>query len=182
MSEYKKYEETELRMFDVDAAALRTKLLALGATAITNGEVLMKRAVFDTVPASPSRWIRLRTDGTATTLAFKERVTGNPDTEVELEVSDFEDALKFMALSGGFKPRSVQESKREAFIHEGVEVSLDSWPKLNQLMEIEAESYERIEHITELLGIDINDLTDRGIEEEYLDRLGIDVRNTDMRF
>ncbi|HEY8886145.1 MAG TPA: class IV adenylate cyclase [Candidatus Microsaccharimonas sp.] len=180
--------EVELRVYDVDGDALRETLRSLGAVSL--GEQTFKRAVLDVHPVNPNKWIRVRSDGTETTLAVKQRAGENEDTgefdgEIEETVESFETTLKILS-SLGFEARSIQESRRDSYTIDGAEVSIDSWPKLKDFLEIEAkdrntstdEQKAEIFRVAERLGIDTNTLTTEAVEQRYLDTLGIDVRTT----
>lgn len=140
-----------------------------------------KRAVLDVIPANPNKWIRVRTDGTHTTLAVKERLgDGAAGTgEHEVEVSDFDKTLELLESLGGYTPRSVQENRRIAYDMNGVEVSIDSWPKVGDLIEIEGPSEAAIHAVAAQLGIRAEDLTGVSVEQYYQDKLGIDVKTVD---
>jgi adenylate cyclase class 2 len=144
-----------------DAAAMKSvtqRLKELGA--IFKGEFHYKRYVFDTHPAVKSRWIRLRTDGTQTTLTAKEiqNDTTTGTSEWEVEVSDLETTLTILEKIG-IKPKSVQENYRLLFLLKEDEVTIDFWPELRPYVEIESSSAARIEQIAELLGFTKNDIT-----------------------
>lgn len=182
MSTVKNYEEVELRAFNIDSPAVRTKLNELGAIALHEGPITQQRAVFDVVPPQPTKWIRLRNDGTQTTLAFKERRSDGFDKEVEVVVSDFDETIELLAAAFGMTPRSKQTNRREAFEYNGADVTIDSWPGLNDLLEIEGRDMQHITTIATELGIDAQQLTSRSVEQEYLDVLGIDVKVTNLDF
>ncbi len=62
------------------------------------GEYTQRRYVFNTIPFSEDRWVRLRSNGEKSTLAVKEigddSVSGT--SEWEVEVSDFEETLEIL--------------------------------------------------------------------------------------
>lgn len=178
MAEMEKREH-ELRAFEVDGERLRKILTELGATTV--GKYDFKRAVLDVIPANPNKWIRVRTDGTTTTLAVKERISKDFDGtgEEEVETGNFNDTLSVLRALGGYEPRSVQESRRDAYMLNGIEVSIDSWPKLTQeIIEFEAEDEAAVYQVAEQLGVRKQDLTAESVEEYYLRTLGIDVKTT----
>ena len=174
--------EIELRAYDVDTEALRETLQSLGATALGTKE--MQRAVFDVQPVNPNKWIRLRNEGDQTTLAIKERISDTVDGtgEVEMVVEDFDKALLFLASLGNYTPRSIQETRRELYDFNGTEVSIDSWPRIKDLVEIEGASEEEVRAVAAQLGISADQLTALSVEQYYLDTLGTDVKTTSLRF
>lgn len=176
-----KNRESELRAFDIDATKVRHSIKLMGAEA--KGLLQFKRAVLDVVPVNPNKWIRVRTDGKTTTLAIKERIARTVDGtgEVEVEVSDFSKTLELLNTLGGYKPRSIQENTRELYIIDGTEVSIDTWPKINPILEIEGEA-DNIAEIAGRLGIEPESLTAKSVEEHYLETLGLDVKTSHLQF
>lgn len=77
-------------------------------------------------------WCRVRDEGDKITMSVKEN--GNEETisdqkEICLTVEDFSDAEMFLqALGCTFK--AYQESKREVWKLDGVEICIDEWPWL----------------------------------------------------
>jgi adenylate cyclase class 2 len=185
--------EVELRSYDVDGHALRETLRNLGAVSL--GEQVFKRAVLDVHPIDPNKWIRVRSNGSETTFAIKQRqvvkdgVTLEMDGEIEEKVESFETTLQLLSLLG-FEPRSVQESRSDIYELDGAEVSIDSWPGMQDLLEIEAKDdtdsvanrTATIHRVAEKLGVPIDALTTQSIEQRYFDTLGIDVKTTSLTF
>ena len=67
--------EYEAKIYDVDPADIAGKLAKLDAKEV--GSYNFRRYVFDTIPAKPDRWVRLRSDGKQATLTVKE-ITAEP--------------------------------------------------------------------------------------------------------
>jgi len=176
--------ETELRVFDIDSDLIRSKLHSLGAVGL--GTMDFKRAVLDVSPVNPNKWIRVRTEGDTTTLAIKERISdeANGTGEVEISVEDFDKTLALLKSLNGYEPRSIQESRREAFELDGAEVSIDSWPNIKDFLEIEAKDNDAatIYRVAALLGIAPESLTAKSVETFYTETLGIDIKTTSLRF
>ena len=116
--------EYEAKILNIDENELRDTLQHIGAEKI--GEYHYARYVFDTIPADKGRWVRLRTDGTDTSLTVKEisddTITGT--SEWEVRVDNFETALEIVQKMG-LTPKGYQENKRELYNINGAEVSLD---------------------------------------------------------
>lgn len=83
--------EYETRVLEIDKNKLEEKLKLLGAK--KQGDFEYKRRVYDFKPVDKSKWIRLRTDGTKTTLTLKEVKSDKIDgtEECEIIVSDFDE-------------------------------------------------------------------------------------------
>lgn len=92
--------EYEAKIYDVIPADIVAKLARLGAKEI--GSYNFRRYVFDTIPATPNRWVRLRSDGQHATLTVKEITAEAIDGthEWEVEVSDLETTLEILAKIG----------------------------------------------------------------------------------
>ena len=56
--------------------------------------------------------------------------------EIEVVVSDFETTCDFL-LASGFDIKSYQETKRESWKYENVEIDIDTWPWIPSFVEIE---------------------------------------------
>jgi adenylate cyclase, class 2 len=174
--------EIELRTFDVDSNEIRHHLQKLGAHCV--GIFNYKRAVLDVDPVQENKWIRVRTDGEHTTLAIKERISQDADGtgEVEIETSSFDDTLALLQSLNGYIPRSYQENTREQYDLGGTEISIDTWPQLGDVLEIEGISESEIYVAAKHLRIDPSALTGKAVEVVYQEKLGIDVKTTDLRF
>lgn len=129
--------EFEIKVLDIDAAKLREELARLGF--IKSGDLAFRRYVYD-LPTDGA-WLRLRTDGSKTTITYKHSGADAIDgvQELEIVVEDFEATNQLLGLMG-FKPRQYQENNRELYTKDGVEVSVDSWPLIPPYAEIEAGS------------------------------------------
>ena len=121
--------EYEVRVLEINKEEIQSKLKELNATLIE--DVLQKRYVYDFKPVNPSKWIRLRTNGTKSTLTIKNVETSNIDgtKEVEIEVSDFDTTNEILGELG-YSPRGIQENKRIKYDLNGVEVDIDTWPRI----------------------------------------------------
>lgn len=136
--------EVEVKFFVPDLAAVRERLLELGAKMV-RPRVFERNVRFDTEDeALLAEWklLRLRQD-TAVTLTFKgdpqEAVASEARVREELEVvvSDF-DTMALILTRLGFAPVQSYEKYREAFAWEEVEVVLDELPYGN-FVELEGE-------------------------------------------
>ena len=142
--------ELELRILDVNVDEAIKKLESINAEKI--GQWHYKRYIYDTKPYDDNKWIRLRTNGIETTLTYKEYNNESVDgvKELEIIVSDLDDTIKMLEVLG-YMPRSIQENKRIRYIYEGVEIDIDSWPRLNPYIEVEAKTKEDVERVVEIL-------------------------------
>ena len=103
--------EYEVRVLEINKDEIKKKLTELNAVLIE--DVFQKRYVYDFKPVLPNKWIRLRTNGSKTTLTIKDVESSKIDgtKEVEIEVSDF-DTTNEILKELGYTPRGIQENKR----------------------------------------------------------------------
>ncbi len=147
------------------------------------GEYTQKRYVFNTIPFSENRWVRLRSNGEKTTLAVKEigddSVSGT--SEWEINVSDFEETLEILKKIG-IKPKGYQENRRIEYLMNNCQITLDFWPKIPVYLEIEGKNESEVYDCAEKLGIDKKDITGMNTTKIYK-KYGIDLdRIEDLRF
>lgn len=144
--------EYEVRILEINHDEIVKKLESIGAEFRFN--VLQQRYVYDLVPKQENKWIRLRTDGTKTTLTIKnlESQTIDGTKELELIVDDFSKTNDFLEELG-FKSHGFQQNKRTQYILDGVEIDLDRWPLIPEYMEIEGNTEEEVYNTLDKLGI-----------------------------
>ena len=166
--------EYEVRVLEIDKDKIQLKLKELNAVLIE--DVFQKRYVYDFKPVIPTKWIRLRTNGSKTTLTIKNVESSNIDgtKEVEVEVSDFDTTNEILAELG-YTPRGIQENKRIKYDLNGVEVDIDTWPKIPTYLEIEGISEEEVYNTLQLLGIPKEEATSLDVQSIYEKIYGIDL-------
>lgn len=154
--------EFEAKFLNIDVGEIEEKLKNLGA--VSSPEKLFRSISFDYAGYpldKESSWVRLRDEGDKITLAYKKRLgvtsqSGN-DTgmeEVEVTVNSFEDTKMFL-LKIGMIEKFSQEKKRTTWIKGGVHYDIDTWPKLDPYLEIEASSMEEVDSCAVELGLDL---------------------------
>jgi adenylate cyclase class 2 len=150
--------EIEVKFVVEDLAAVRQRLVSLGAT-LDRPRTYERNIRFDTPwdgLRTQGKLLRLRQDATAR-LTYK----GMPETtydsearvreELEVEVSDFQMTLDLLQRVG-FEPRQIYEKYRETFVYEGVEVVLDEMP-FGDFVELEGAD-EALKATAAALGLD----------------------------
>lgn len=137
--------EYETQILDIDVPTIVKKLRAIKAK--EEPEVLQRRWVFDIQCLNAKKpgtgeWIRLRQSGKKTTLTYKNRVdTSIAGThEIEVEVSDFEATAELLGKLKCFTGKYYQENKRRRWRLGKVEFTIDTWPMIPPLLEIESSS------------------------------------------
>ncbi len=166
--------EYEIRILEINKEEMIKKLQELGAT--LKGTFEQKRYVYDLRPVEKGKWIRLRTNGTTTTLTYKDIVSNSIDgtKEVEFEVEDFNKANEFLEKIG-FESRSYQENERVQYVLNDVEIDIDSWPMIPTYMEIEGKSEEEIINIKKILNIDETKVTTLNCDDIYKQIYKVDI-------
>lgn len=163
--------EIEAKFLDVDHGAIRAKLRALGAD-LRHPERLMRRRMFDfpdlRLDKKDGAWIRVRDEGDRVTLSLKKwhdhSIRGTK--EVMVVVSDFEGISRILEAIG-LTAKSYQETKREEWRIGEVEVSLDTWPWIPPVVEVEAQTEKEVQNIAAKLGLDWSGAFFGGITRPY---------------
>ncbi len=168
--------EKEVTILNIDKKAFVFKLLALGATQLTE-ELTQVRYTYDFTPVNPNKWIRLRTNGKKSTLTIKEIVDKHAvggTKEWEIVVDDFEETNRMLNELGYFY-RNRQENKRQMFLLDNVEISVDSWPLIPTYVELEGKTEEDVMAIVNKLGFDKKDITTLDVASIYKEFYNIDI-------
>ena len=167
-------------MLEVDKEALITKLRKLDAK--ETPEILQKRWVYsiqDEHNGDPvGEWVRLRQAGdkTALTYKFKSGKGISETEEIEIKVDSFGETAKLLSKLSFYKDSYYQENKRHAFELDGIEFTLDTWPKIPAILEVEAESEGRVKEGLKMLGLEGKDIGHSGFLEIYA-KYGIELHS-----
>ena len=150
---------------------MRKRLQEVGAT-LVQPERLMRRVNLD----YPDRrlnevngWVRVRDEGDKITLAYKQLDNRGLDgtKEVQVTVSDFKDTVAFLQAIG-LRQENYQESKRESWELDGVEIELDEWPWVKPFLEMEGRDEAQLRGIAGKLGLDWAQTVHGSVEIAYL--------------
>ena len=164
--------EYEVRVLEINHEDLVKKLEELNAE--FKFEALQQRYVYDLKPKQDNKWIRLRTDGTKTTLTIKDLQAKTIDgtKELEIVVDDFDKTNQILEELG-YKNRGFQQNKRTQYILDEVEIDLDRWPLIPEYMEIEGPSIEAVYETLDKLGINKDKIVTLDVASIY-DHYGFD--------
>ena len=164
--------EYEVRILEVSVDDMIARLECLGIQ--KKGVFHQKRYVYDFIPVQKGRWIRLRSNGSCTTLTIKEikslRIDGT--SELEIVVSDF-DETNCILQKLGYSPRTFQENFRMEYSLNGVNFDIDKWPKIPPYMEIEGTSEQAVLDAIDMLGIPREKFVTKDVDSIYHDVYGI---------
>ena len=101
--------------------------------------------------------------------------------EKEIVVDDFDQALDVL-VALGLKPRGYQENRREEYILDGVQITVDSWPFLDDYAEIEGGGSGQVMAMITKLGYSPNDAVYKNTDELYKE-IGVDLKTVaELRF
>lgn len=148
--------EYEATFENVDKDDVRARLRAAGAT-LVRPEFMQKRVVFNLPKGHeiPGGWLRVRNEGDKTTMSLKV-VNGDrieDQKEICLKVDDFDAAVQFLAMVGADR-KAYQETKRELWSLDGVDVTIDEWPFLEPFVEVEGKGEAEVRAVSEKIGFD----------------------------
>lgn len=168
--------ENEIKVLNIDVAEVIKKLETLEF--VNKGTILYKRHVYDTVVPSANAWLRLRTDGSNTTLTYKESVSDSIDgmKEIETTVNDFT-TTHLLLESAGIKSRSYQENRRILFEGMGCTVTIDYWPLIPPYLEIESTGVSQVKQCLAALGYSTDSDTTSLSTEEVYSRYNINLKS-----
>lgn len=165
--------EIEAKFLNIDSQKIRIKLKEIGAV-MQYPERLMKRKVFDYPDArlyKEDAWVRVRDEGDGKiTLSYKKLIdrTLHGTKEITLDVSDFKTTCNFLQACG-FESKSYQETKREKWRLGNSEITIDTWPWIPTFIEIESETQEEIQKVSNLLDFDWSKALHGSVETAYQD-------------
>ena len=148
--------EYEATFLNIDKDEMRAKLKVIGAELI-RPEFLQKRTVFN-LPREEKdifSWARVRDEGDKITMSIK-IVDGDKienQKEICLTVDNYQEAVNFLNELGCHE-KAYQETKRELWKLDDVEITIDEWPFLEPFVEVEGQSEEAVKVVSEKLGFD----------------------------
>lgn len=169
------YTEFEATYTEIDKDEVRTKLKEVGAELIKK-EFLQKRTVFNLPKGHEIKggWLRVRDEGGKITMSLKV-VDGDKienQKEIELIVDDFESAVSLLKTIG-CKNKAYQETKRELWELDNVEITIDEWPFLPPFIEVESDSEEKVKSVSEKLGFDYSEAKFCAVDTLYAEKYKI---------
>jgi len=148
--------EYEATFENIDKDEVRSRLEKVGAKLIRL-EFLQKRVTFNLPRGNEIKgaWVRVRNEGDKITMSLK-IIDGDAihnQKETTIIVHDFEKTIMFLK-NIGCQEKSYQETKRELWVLDGAEITIDEWPFLEPFVEVEGESEEEVKTVSEKLGFD----------------------------
>ena len=148
--------EFEAKFFPIKKEEFRKKLKQIGARQLFP-ERKMRRAIADrrANPHINCDYIRVRDEGNLIRLSAKvhaeEKGSVGDQKEIDVQVTDFDRTIQIFK-EAGLKFNRYQETLRETWEFDGVEITIDTWPGLPTSTEIEAKSEKKVREVAEKLG------------------------------
>lgn len=158
-------------------------LRAVGALQ-KRAEYLQKRINFNLPKGNEieGAWLRVRDEDGRVTMSLKmiggDRIEDQKETQ--LIVDDFEVA-KQLLQSIGCAEKAYQETRRELWLLDGVEICIDEWPFLEPFVEIEGTSEAAVRTVAEKLGFDFSLARFCAVDQLYIEKYGIDADRINRR-
>ena len=165
--------EFEATFLKIDKDDMRCRLKEAGAVLVYS-ETLLKRDVFDPPMPIKGGWLRVRQEADGTTMSLKV-VDGDKiedQKEIELKIDKYKQGVEFL-LAIGARHKSYQETKRELWNFMNTEVTIDTWPGLQPLVEIEGNGEETVKLAAAALGFDYAKAHFGAVDVVYEAELGI---------
>jgi adenylate cyclase class 2 len=167
--------EIEAKFLNIDPTSMRA-LLSKNRYICTIPERMMTRATLHT-PADRRNiheWWRVRDEGNGRiTMTWKRTDSNEVDgtQELEIEVSDFEMAVTLL-MTTGLLLVARQETKRETWYLDDIEVVIDTWPGLKPFIEIEGSTIDGVARAASKLGFNMDQAVFGGVGNVYQRELG----------
>lgn len=164
--------EIEATFIDINKNRLREKLRQAGAR-LVQPEILMRRVVFD---VDERTFVRVRDEGNKVTMSYKhlDDLSLSGMKEICLEVDDYEKAIAFVKACG-LRMKADQETYREEWELDDVEITIDTWPWIPSYAEIEGMNEDAVKVVAEKLGFDMNDAMYGSVDQVYKVYYDVDV-------
>ena len=169
--------EIEATFININKDQLRAQLKELGAK-LLQPETLMRRTIFNIDDHS---FVRVRDEGNRITMSYKrlDALSLSGMKEICLDVNNYDDAINFVKVCG-LQPKAVQETLREEWELDGVELDIDTWPWLPTFVEIEGPIETAVKTVAEKLGLEMSDALYGSVDEVY--KIYYDVTSQDINY
>lgn len=151
--------EIEAKFIDVDIESVRQRLEQAQAICEQPMRDMRRALIEEEHHSADNMFIRVRDEGDKVTLCLKKKTksleesTVDSTYEIETTVGDFDKTLEIFKIAG-WHYMTYQESRRETWSLDGVEVVIDEWPWIRPYIEIEGETEQQIQAVADKLGFD----------------------------
>lgn len=127
------------------------------------------------INAAPGEWYRIREEGPdRITMTYKKTIQDSIDgtEEIEVMVSHFDDAVLLLEKAG-LSRIAYQETYREVWIKDNIEIVIDEWPGLRPFVEIEGANISSVTNAATTLGFDMASAVFGSVGNVYKIEMGI---------
>lgn len=167
--------EYEATFTNIDKDDIRQRLKKAKAT-LVKADNLMVRCVFELPSGHEIKggWLRVRNENDKITMSLKV-VDGDKienQKEICLKVDSFENGINFLE-SIGCKMKAYQESRRELWLLDDVEVTIDEWPFLEPYVEVEGKSEAEVKEVSAKLNFDYSQALFCSVDTLYANKYKI---------
>jgi len=168
------YTEFEATFTNINKDGIRARLSKVGAKLVKK-EFLQKRTVFNLPKGHEIKggWLRVRDEGDKITMSLKV-VDGDKienQKETQLVIDNFDSAVNILESIGCIN-KAYQETKRELWKLDDVEITIDEWPFLEPFVEIEGKSEEEVKNVASKLGFDYSKAKFCSVDTLYSEKYG----------
>lgn len=166
--------EYEATFANINKDEIRSRLKAVGATLI-KPDFMQKRIVFELPLGHEVKggWLRVRDESDKVTMSLKV-VDGDKienQKEICLTINSFDEGVLFLE-SIGARRKAFQESRRELWSLDNVEIMIDEWPFLEPYVEVEGKSEAAVKIISEKIGFNYDDAIFGAVDLLYNKKYG----------
>lgn len=167
--------EYEATFSQINKEEIRARLKKAGAS-LVKPEFLQKRLNFKLPTGHEIKggWLRVRDEDDKVTMSLKvidgEKI--EDQKEICLKIDSFSEGVKFLQ-SIGCEEKAYQESRREFWLLDGVEVTIDEWPYLEPYVEIEGQSEEAVKAVSAKLDFNYNQAIFGAVDILYNKKYGL---------
>ncbi len=171
--------EFEVKFYPINKDEFREKLKRQKAT-LVNSEVKTKAATYNdrANPQIKCHYIRVRDEGNKIRMSAKIHAMQSgkvsDQKEVDTIVDSFSNTVEILEAAG-LKRSGYAEKMRETWELRGAEIVIDTWPSLETLIEIEADSEEKVKEIALLLNLNWEEKIITSVVEIYMKRYSFSV-------
>lgn len=167
------HREIEAKILDINPGEVQEKLRVLGA--VLEKELDLEQVVWWVGDeARSSTRVRRSSDGMVRITMKRDAPEGFGYHEWESDVSDYETLVAIVDTLISVPDLRIEFSHhREDWRLDGALINIDWFPKLAPLVEIEAESEEKVRSIAEKLGFNPSRLVNKGVVSLLYDALGL---------
>lgn len=164
--------EIEAKFLDVDIEDMRKRLKTAGAVLEHPMRDMRRALIEEGHHAADNMFIRIRDEGDKVTLCLKKKTKSLDEStidstfEIETTVGDFDKTIEIFKVAG-WHYVTFQESRRETWKVDDVEVVIDEWPWINPYIEVEGSSEESVRQVASKLGFDWSEAVFGSVDVMY---------------